>query len=148
MIPVEPIAASSVGGGRLADRDRRFVCSGVGFAVLCVVPAVFVRDTVGSCLSLIFSDDTFAYIPLIPLASIKNGLRVATLSALVVLRRFRVLVRESSPARRSGFLCNRVNSDRPDFAAFAKGREGRFCRLVRGSKMTFTWSEFSFVPCR
>jgi exosortase len=70
MNSAEPVATNRADAVRSTGGGRKPVYLCIAFALLCAVPSVFVWSAVRSFLSLVFQNDTFAYIPLIPLVSI------------------------------------------------------------------------------
>jgi len=53
-----------------AVRNREALYPAIGFLVVCAVPIVFVWSPLSSLSALVFKNDTFAYIPLIPMVSL------------------------------------------------------------------------------
>jgi exosortase len=53
-----------------AVRNREALYPAIGFFVVCAVPIVFVWAPLSSLSALVFKNDTFAYIPLIPMVSL------------------------------------------------------------------------------
>ena len=53
-----------------AVRNREALYPAIGFFVVCTVPIVFVWEPLSSLSALVFKNDTFAYIPLIPMVSL------------------------------------------------------------------------------
>ena len=58
----------AVGGTRTTERHA-FLYRLISFAVLCLLPTVFVWGLLNGLLKLIFEDETYTHIPLIPLVS-------------------------------------------------------------------------------
>lgn len=67
---MEPTAKNLEGGSLLTNRGGGTLYRGVGFVLLCVMPIVFVWGLIHSLIALAFLNDTFAYIPLIPVVSL------------------------------------------------------------------------------
>jgi len=66
---MEPALKNVVGSSSLTSRRWEGLYPAVGFVVLCLAPAVLVWGLAHSFLAMVFRNDTFAYIPLIPVAS-------------------------------------------------------------------------------
>jgi len=66
---MEPAVRNVAGSRPLTSRRWERFYPAAGFVVLCLAPAVSVWGLVHSFLAMVFRNDTFAYIPLIPVAS-------------------------------------------------------------------------------
>lgn len=53
----------------LATEDRKFVYRAIGFAVLCLLPSLFLIHAVRSLLVFVLNNETYTHIPLIPAVS-------------------------------------------------------------------------------
>lgn len=67
---METIVKNIEGSASPAVRSREALFPAIGFIVVCAVPIAFVWAPLRNLSALVFWNDTFAYIPLIPMASL------------------------------------------------------------------------------
>ncbi|MFZ0883834.1 MAG: exosortase/archaeosortase family protein [Candidatus Acidiferrales bacterium] len=66
---MQPTTHNAGSSGVLSDRHNGTPYAVIGFLVICLLPAAFAWGLVRDVLALTFRNDTFTYIPLIPLVS-------------------------------------------------------------------------------